>query len=201
MAGKSERDGRQSRLRGGLRNTRWLESLEFVPAVRSPWSGDIQVMIGSSLESHPYLRKSRGRRRDRPPAPFPSRMPIPWIMKLCVVDRQLPVGPENDTPSARPAAAINSHSKNAQEAKHRIVRKLQTCPCDTPLIGLREHKNTGPHASVPYNLPCTPYLKLRNTACDKRCTVPLRFLIILSCGAWGDIVRSSRERLKLHFAK
>jgi hypothetical protein len=61
-------------------------------------------------------------------------MLIPWIMKVCVVDPQSPVGRENDTLTARPAGAINS--KNAQEAKNRIVRKLQACPCDTPLIGL-----------------------------------------------------------------
>jgi hypothetical protein len=47
-------------------------------------------------------------------------MLIPWMVKVCVVDPQSPVGLENDTPSARPAGATNSNSKNAQEAENRI---------------------------------------------------------------------------------
>jgi hypothetical protein len=50
------------------------------------------------------------------------------------------------------------------------VRKLQTCPRDTPLIGLREHKNTGPHASVPY----------RNTVYDNA----VRFIRVSLLSFW-----------------
>jgi hypothetical protein len=85
-------------------------------------------------------------------------------MYVCVADPKFPVGVDNDTPSARPAGATNSSSKNAQQTENRIRVEAsnRSMRHSSDWIIEREHQGTRAHASLLYTIRCTSLLETQN---------------------------------------